>query len=92
MDMERLARLYDGKENAEKQLKRFEDLKKTFADKFGSSDGCELISAPGRTEIAGNHTDHNYGCVLAASVDLDTVACVRKTGNSRSRAAQFLSP
>ena len=82
MDMLRLARLYDGEENAKKQLARFENLKKTFAEKFGSSEGCELISAPGRTEIAGNHTDHNYGCVLAASVDLDTVACVRKTGNN----------
>lgn len=82
MDMNRLARLYDGMENAEKQLRRFEDLKNKFAVKFGSSEGTELISAPGRTEIAGNHTDHNYGCVLAASVDLDTVACVRKTGNS----------
>lgn len=35
-----------------------------------------LISAPGRTEIGGNHTDHNRGKVLAASVNLDTLAAV----------------
>lgn len=34
------------------------------------------FSAPGRTEIAGNHTDHQHGCVLAAAVDLETVATV----------------
>ena len=35
------------------------------------------FSAPGRTEIGGNHTDHQRGRVLAAAVDLDTVAAVR---------------
>ena len=35
-----------------------------------------LVSAPGRTELAGNHTDHNHGRVLAASVQLDTIAVV----------------
>ena len=33
-----------------------------------------VFSAPGRTEIGGNHTDHQHGCVLAAAVDLETVA------------------
>ena len=32
------------------------------------------FSAPGRTEISGNHTDHQHGCVLAAAVDLETTA------------------
>ena len=32
------------------------------------------FSAPGRTEICGNHTDHQHGCVLAAAVNLDSVA------------------
>ena len=35
-----------------------------------------VFSAPGRTEIAGNHTDHQHGCVLAAAVNLETVANV----------------
>ena len=33
-----------------------------------------FFSAPGRTEISGNHTDHQHGCVLAATVNLETVA------------------
>ena len=33
-----------------------------------------LFSAPGRTEISGNHTDHQHGCVLAGAVNLETVA------------------
>ena len=35
-----------------------------------------IFSAPGRTEISGNHTDHQHGCVLAASVNLKTTARV----------------
>ncbi|MBQ5324487.1 MAG: galactokinase family protein, partial [Oscillospiraceae bacterium] len=33
-----------------------------------------IFSAPGRTEIAGNHTDHQHGCVIAAAVNLEAVA------------------
>ena len=39
-----------------------------------------LYSAPGRTEIGGNHTDHQYGCVLAASVNLDAIAAAALNG------------
>ena len=38
------------------------------------------FSAPGRTEISGNHTDHQHGCILAAAVDLETVAEVTLNG------------
>lgn len=38
-----------------------------------------LFSAPGRTEICGNHTDHQHGCVLAAAINLETVADVMLT-------------
>ena len=41
-----------------------------------------LISAPGRTEISGNHTDHQRGCVLAAAVNLETVADVTLNGSN----------
>ena len=41
-----------------------------------------LFSAPGRTEICGNHTDHQHGCVLAAAIDLETVADVILTGTN----------
>ena len=43
------------------------------------------FSAPGRTEIGGNHTDHQRGRVLAAAVNLDTVAAVRLNGTDKIR-------
>ena len=45
-----------------------------------SHPATHLFSAPGRTELSGNHTDHQHGCVLAAAVDLDTVAAVALNG------------
>ena len=50
-----------------------------FATAFGA-EPTHYFSAPGRTEIGGNHTDHQRGCVLAAAVNLDTVAAVRANG------------
>ena len=50
-----------------------------FAAAFGGEPTC-YFSAPGRTEIGGNHTDHQRGRVLAAAVNLDTVAAVRPNG------------
>ena len=41
------------------------------------------FSAPGRTEIGGNHTDHQHGCVLAAAVNLETVADVSLNGSDK---------
>ena len=45
------------------------------------------FSAPGRTEISGNHTDHQHGCVLAAAVNLETVAEVTLNGTEIIRVA-----
>ena len=50
-----------------------------FAAAFGGVP-VRYFSAPGRTEIGGNHTDHQRGRVLAAAVNLDTVAAVRENG------------
>ena len=44
--------------------------------------GAALFSGPGRTEIGGNHTDHQHGRVLCASVDLDTLACAAPNGTN----------
>ncbi|MBE6934830.1 MAG: galactokinase [Ruminococcaceae bacterium] len=41
-----------------------------------------IFSAPGRTEISGNHTDHQHGCILAAAVNLESVAEVKLNGTS----------
>ena len=52
-----------------------------FEKIYGERDNVRLFSAPGRTEIGGNHTDHQHGLVLAGSVNLDIIAIVSKTEN-----------
>ena len=64
---------------AQGQRARYEEIARGFQEKFGSVQGCEWFSAPGRTEVGGNHTDHNHGRVLAAAVDLDIVGLARRT-------------
>lgn len=55
-----------------------------FAETFGGAPE-RYFSAPGRTEIGGNHTDHQRGRVLAAAVNLDTLAAVRCNGTEEIR-------
>lgn len=62
----------------EPQLQRYEKLITKFQEKFGETGGY-FFSTPGRTEIGGNHTDHNHGRVLAASVNLDSIAVATPT-------------
>ncbi len=76
--MERLIHLYGHREGElARQLSRYTQLVKAHEDFFHTDDApLYMISAPGRTEIIGNHTDHNNGRVLAAAVNLDCLACV----------------
>lgn len=69
----RLAALY-GEEAVGRQRERYAAAVTGFVEIFGDREGLRLFSAPGRTEIGGNHTDHNHGRVLAASVNLDVIA------------------
>ncbi len=64
------------KEDIEAQKQRYINIVSKFEEFFGLDREVEMFSAPGRTEVGGNHTDHNHGCVLAASVNLDAVAAV----------------
>ena len=57
-----------------RQKGRYLDLIRRFQDLFPPAVSVDLFSSPGRTEIGGNHTDHNAGKVLAAAVDLDIIA------------------
>ena len=66
---------------AEAQRARYAALNTAFAEAFGAAEALEYFSAPGRTEVGGNHTDHNNGKVLAAAVNLDVIAAVKKTEN-----------
>lgn len=78
---EMLALLY-GENSVESQKVRYNKAEKEFQNIYGVNENVQVFSAPGRTEIGGNHTDHNCGCVLAASVDLDVIAFVTQTENT----------
>jgi galactokinase len=63
------------------QKNRYRNLLQQFVKKFGEAQ-VEFFSSPGRTEIGGNHTDHNFGRVLAGAVNLDNVAVAAKNNTS----------
>lgn len=65
-----------GEEKREEQLARYRHLLDGFRQTFGERGCVAIFSAPGRTEIGGNHTDHQRGKVLAGSVNLDIIAVV----------------
>ena len=72
-----LARLYgNDPETVAKQKARYGAMIRQHRKLFGDRGKIALISAQGRTEIGGNHTDHNHGRVLAAAVNLDTLCAV----------------
>lgn len=79
-----LLRVY-GEGELDAQRERYGELCALFEEKLGNADGVRFFSAPGRTEVCGNHTDHNHGRVLAAAINLDAVACAVKTEGSLIR-------
>ena len=56
------------------QRRRYMRAAEAFEKLYPGCNGVRLFSVPGRTEICGNHTDHNRGRVLAAAVNLDIIA------------------
>ncbi len=78
---ELMTKLY-GREQAEENTERYRDMIEKFKKAYGDKD-ILMFSSPGRTEISGNHTDHNQGKVLAGSINLDCVGIAAKNGTSR---------
>ncbi len=72
---ERLSVVYG--DDAANQQERYYSLAERFEKEFGEISNLRFFSAPGRTEVGGNHTDHNNGKVLAAAVNLDAVAATQ---------------
>nr|WP_294572907.1 galactokinase family protein [uncultured Anaerostipes sp.] len=66
------------------QEERYEKALQSFEEIFGAKE-VEIYSAPGRSEVGGNHTDHQYGKVLATSINLDAIAIVAKTDDNKIR-------
>ena len=77
--------------SAESVKARYNAAFDEFETIYGEADTLSVFSVAGRSEICGNHTDHNYGKVLAASIDLDIIAIVKKTddGIIRVKSAGF---
>lgn len=71
---EALAGIY-GEDMALENEKRLAGLLRRYKIVFGKAPLC-VVTAPGRTELSGNHTDHNHGRVLAAAINLDCMALV----------------
>lgn len=71
---ERLTAVYGSEDDF--QQKRFYSLAEAFESSFTDDADIRFFSAPGRTEVGGNHTDHNNGKVLAAAINLDAIAAV----------------
>lgn len=69
----------------ESQKARYIKAVERFFEMFGDRDDLHLLSVPGRSEVGGNHTDHNHGRVLACAVDLDIIAVVSKSDSGVAR-------
>ncbi len=67
------------------QRERYAQTVEDFGGLFGWDRDVSIMSAPGRTEICGNHTDHNKGKVLAASINLDAIAVVSPNSDNTIR-------
>jgi galactokinase len=78
-----LAELYGQDETTIRHhLDRYQRLVNQYQQNFGDDD-IQLFSTPGRIEVGGNHTDHNHGRVLAASINLDAVAAAARTADDK---------
>ena len=74
-------RLY-GENAVALNVARYQDVVRKFEKEFGDREVL-LFSSPGRTEISGNHTDHNHGKVLAGSINLDCVGVAAKNQSDK---------
>lgn len=79
---ERLRRVYVTDSEVEAQYARYAAVIDAFSELFSGERDIRLFSAPGRTEVGGNHTDHNHGRVLAAGINLDAIAAAAKNDDN----------
>lgn len=80
---DKLAYLYVcEKSRTQEYADRYIEVISGYEAVFGASEETALFSAPGRTEIGGNHTDHQHGCVLAGSVNTDVIAAASLNGTN----------
>ncbi len=82
---ERLLDIYQTEQRVSREKKRLAAAIAEFASLFPEDEEIEIYSAPGRTEIGGNHTDHQRGHVLAASISDDAIAVVAPSAQNEIR-------
>lgn len=84
---QRLYTIKEGTEVPEAIRRRYVKLVKDYMLAFGAGEEAkvELFSAPGRTELGGNHTDHQRGLVMCAAVNVDMIACSAPNGSNTIR-------
>ena len=73
--------IYQDENEAKSQNTRYAQAVEKFEELFGESQ-VEIYSAPGRSEVGGNHTDHQHGMVLATSINLDAIGVVSPAESS----------
>ena len=78
----KLLDIYGDRQEVARQKVRYEKALMAFEKRFGEIEVC-VFSAPGRSEIGGNHTDHQHGEVLAASIHLDAIGVAGKAPDGR---------
>lgn len=71
--------------DTEAQKERVLSLIDAFGEKYGADREVFLLSVPGRSEICGNHTDHNCGCAIAGAIDRDIIAIAARNEENTIR-------
>ena len=74
--------IYVDEDKISYQKQRYVNAIENYIEEFGEDD-VEIYSAPGRSEVGGNHTDHQHGEILAASINLDAIGIVKKTDDMK---------
>lgn len=74
--------IYVDEDKISYQKQRYVNAIESYIEEFGEDD-VEIYSAPGRSEVGGNHTDHQHGEILAASINLDAIGIVKKTNDMK---------
>ena len=82
---ERFRAVYVTDAEIKAQYERYCSLADDFDEVFSADRDVRIFSAPGRTEVGGNHTDHNHGRVLAAGINLDAIALASKNDDNTVR-------
>lgn len=85
MSDERIKSIYVDPDRIKYNRERYVDAIDRFMKLFPEEEDIEIYSAPGRSEVCGNHTDHQNGVVLATSINCDAIAIVSKTDDNAIR-------